>query len=121
MHAAANLAVLRGSPVVQPERPGGQQRLAWPATAGPELEHQSPNARTLYGHLSELSSKKGKWLEQGTVDWAAGSTVLSTGPAICTSALRQPEIRSWVAVDPGRTWDPRPGILAQCSAAIRFG
>ena len=111
MHAGRDLAAPEGTPVVA----ALNGRVVSSGLAGGyglavELEHESPQRRTLYGHLSELYVKEGEWVKQGTVIGRVGSTGLSTGPHLHFE-LRLPENGGWVAVDPGE-FDPGKGAIA---------
>jgi murein DD-endopeptidase MepM/ murein hydrolase activator NlpD len=91
MHTGRDLAAPEGTPVVA----ALTGRVVSSGLAGGyglavELEHQGPQRRTLYGHLSELYVKEGEWVKQGTVIGRVGSTGLSTGPHLHFE-LRLPE------------------------------
>ncbi|MFN5160493.1 MAG: M23 family metallopeptidase [Cyanobacteriota bacterium] len=101
MHAGRDLAAPEGTPVVA----ALSGRVVSSGLAGGyglavELEHEQPQRRTLYGHLSELYVKEGEMVRQGEVIGRVGSTGLSTGPHLHFE-LRLPENGGWVATDPG--------------------
>jgi murein DD-endopeptidase MepM/ murein hydrolase activator NlpD len=101
MHAGRDLAAPEGTPVVA----ALSGRVVSSGLAGGyglavELEHDQPQRRTLYGHLSELYVKEGEMVRQGEVIGRVGSTGLSTGPHLHFE-LRLPENGGWVATDPG--------------------
>ena len=117
MHTGRDLAAPEGTPVVA----ALSGRVVSSGLAGGyglavELEHEGPQRRTLYGHLSELYVKEGEWVKQGTVIGRVGSTGLSTGPHLHFE-LRLPENGGWVAVDPGEL-DPGREAIATGGDAI---
>lgn len=115
MHSGRDLAAPEGTPVVAAL--AGQvlsSGLASGYGLAIEIEHERPQRRTLYGHLSELYVKAGDRVQQGEVIGRVGSTGLSTGPHLHFE-LRLPGDGGWVAVDPG---DLDPGRAGQGSDAV---
>lgn len=112
MHSGRDLAAPEGTPVVA----ALSGRVLSSGEAGGyglaiELEHERPQRRTLYGHLSELYVKPGDTVRQGEVIGRVGSTGLSTGPHLHFE-LRLPQDGGWVATDPGEMLPAGPsGVL----------
>jgi len=112
MHSGRDLAAPEGTPVVA----ALSGRVLSSGDAGGyglaiEVEHESPQRRTLYGHLSELYVKPGDSVRQGEVIGRVGSTGLSTGPHLHFE-LRLPQDGGWVATDPGEMLPAGPsGVL----------
>ncbi len=101
MHAGKDLAAPEGTPVVAAlSGTVMSSGLAGGYGIAVELEHNPPQRRTLYGHLSEIYVKPGQYVQQGEVIGRVGSTGLSTGPHLHFE-LRVKQGTGWVAKDPG--------------------